>query len=105
MASIKTFRCTDYRCRHTLRISESFPVWHPETPNELKKLPVLAEAMERVIGFRSELYCRGCKRTLVAISEKICSSCNGAPMSRDESGQTCPQCARGTLVLERQSFL
>ncbi len=105
MARIKTFRCSGNRCRFIVRIAEEFPVWHPQTPVHLKKLPVPAESLAFVVGYRRELLCRYCKKAVDATEDLTCPQCTRSGIYTDEAGRMCPQCVVGTLVLEHQSNL
>ena len=105
MAKVKTYRCVNYRCRYIIRIAQDFPIWHPETPLSLKKLPVPAESLTYITGYRSELFCRYCKKTVDAKEDMICPRCTRGGIYEDEGGRSCPQCIFGKLSLTNQSAL
>src|SRR5665213_2021735 len=105
MAMIKTFRCTDYQCRFTVRIAQEFPVWHPQTPMQMKKLPVPAGSREYVVGYRSELFCRYCRKIVESNAELVCPHCERGGLYEDEGGRSCPQCLSGRLSIQHQSNL
>jgi hypothetical protein len=105
MARIKSYRCTHNKCRFSVHLSQELPLWHPQTPTHMKKLPVPSGSAQYVIGYRSELFCRYCKKTVESNAEMVCSRCLRSGLYEDEGGRSCPQCLVGRLSLEHQSVL
>ena len=104
MAKINTFRCTGRECRYVIRTVEGFPVWHSHTPKQLRKLPVPPMSREYVAGYRSELLCRYCKKTVDAGDDLVCPRCMRGGIYINEAGHLCPQCVVGTLSLSISQF-
>jgi hypothetical protein len=103
MASIRTYRCTHTLCRFELYLTRNMPVWHPETPVRLQKLPVPAEAQQYVTGYRSDSFCRYCRKAVPMRDDRVCSQCERGGIYEEEGGRSCPTCLVGRLMLVHQS--
>ena len=105
MASIKIYKCTHRQCLFKVHLSEGMPQWHPDTPNHLKKLPIQGESQIYVVGYRSEAFCRYCRKVVESNPNLICPRCTRSGMYTSEGGRSCPQCLKGQLALEHQSIM
>jgi hypothetical protein len=103
MATVHIYRCTENQCHFMLRLGKEFPLWHESTPIELKKLPLSNASKEFVVGYRSESFCRYCKKTVESNADMVCTNCTRSGIYEDEGGRLCPQCFSGRLSIQHQS--
>lgn len=100
MAQIATYRCTDKLCRLTIHLSQEMPVWHPDTPRELRAITVSAQAEPYVARYRSEAYCHDCRTIQESSADNRCRRCARGTAPMEQAGLLCPQCKRGAFFIE-----
>ena len=100
MAEIATFRCSNYRCRLTLRMCKDFPVWHPDTPPTVRTTVSPVDADRNfIVRYRTELYCRECRLLLADPADSNCPRCSSSELHSDQAGLPCVQCTEGTFAM------
>lgn len=53
-------KCTNKDCRFKARLSKNVPIWADDTPEHLRKIPVLSINKKYVSGYYDCEYCVGC---------------------------------------------
>lgn len=79
MAEIATYKCTNYRCLYTVRLSSG------------------------IMG-RTELFCFGCRKVTAQSHERPCDEC-GAQLHQKPLSRACPRCKAGTFAMPHISAL
>lgn len=93
--------CT--RCEFLVLLDKSVPSFKPDTPEQLKRVPVRSEAKEWLLGTYSEEYCTKCHKTEYTanseqkMAEEYCDSSNFLKL-----GDKCPKCHEGTMFNSAQ---
>jgi len=103
MSEIATYRCTNYLCRLTLRLSRNFPVWLTHAPKEVRLAPSLASSKDFIERLRSETYCRACKKIVEYTAAGTCAVCE-ENIEVEQLGQSCPRCAQGVFTMPQLSI-
>jgi ribosomal protein L33 len=103
MPEIATYRCNNYLCRLTLRLSRNFPVWLAHTPYEVRLKPRAISSKTYIERLRSESYCRACKKVVEYTSDQACASC-ASKIETEQLGAPCPRCQQGVFTLPQLSI-
>ena len=103
MPEIATYKCSNYQCGLTLRLSKNFPVWHSHTPKEIRLRPGHPSAGAFIERLRSESFCLNCKKVVEYAEPNTCKACEG-PVEAEQLGAACPLCGQGVMMMPRLSL-
>ncbi len=102
MADISTYQCSNQKCSFVVRLAGDFPLWHADTPKELRTPKVAPHAAKHLVRMRTETLCRGCQK-VVELVDAPCPHCQAA-LAPTGTNHPCPRCA-GVFVLTKLSVL
>ena len=99
MAEIATYRCSNYRCRLSVRVCKDFPVWRADAPLEGRSVVPSSTHHAFVERYRSEIYCHHCRRVLADATDTSCARCGMSDLRTDQTGRPCVQCLSGVFEM------
>ncbi len=102
MAEISTYKCSNRKCSFVVRLSSDFPLWHPDTPKEMRTLPIHPSATSYVTRLRHEALCSACHSVVEQTTSAQCSRCLGVTMLITTQSE-CPRCKSGSFSLTNLS--
>lgn len=96
------YKCSSERCGYTVGLAILFPIWKPDTPPNLVKVPVGVINEAYVAGYYDDMVCLECHEIVPVVQgETKCPECSTEGQFM-EVGATCPRCGVGEVVEDKE---